>query len=176
MSERRSRVPVKAGFFTVPDDPGEPPRLLGSRCDDCGEHFFPRRAVCAKCGARDRMRTKRLANEGTLHTYSIVHRSFPGVAVPYVSAVVDLTGGGSLAPGPFVAAVTANPLTTVMTWDVYIAAAAASLWMVADARRRGLRGAWIHVALTFAVGLAFAFPLYLARRERLDVQAAGRVR
>src|SRR5689334_23852397 len=32
----------------------------------------------------------------TLYAYSIVHRSFPGVAVPYVSAIVDLDGGGSL--------------------------------------------------------------------------------
>jgi uncharacterized OB-fold protein len=31
-----------------------------------------------------------------LYAYSIVHRSFPGVAVPYVSAIVDLTGGGTV--------------------------------------------------------------------------------
>ena len=28
--------------------------------------------------------------------YSIVHRSFPGVEVPYVSAIVDLEGGGTV--------------------------------------------------------------------------------
>jgi uncharacterized OB-fold protein len=42
------------------------------------------------------METRRLSNEGTLYAYSIVHRSFPGVAVPYVSAIVDLEGGGSV--------------------------------------------------------------------------------
>jgi uncharacterized OB-fold protein len=42
------------------------------------------------------MQTKRLSNRGTLYAFSIVHRSFPGVAVPYVSAVVDLDGGGSI--------------------------------------------------------------------------------
>jgi len=47
-----TRVPVKTGYFTVPEDPATPPRLLGTRCDDCGEHFFPRRAVCAKCLSR----------------------------------------------------------------------------------------------------------------------------
>src|SRR5712691_7210312 len=31
MNGQRTRVPVKAGYFTVPDDPAEPPRLLGSR-------------------------------------------------------------------------------------------------------------------------------------------------
>src|SRR5438034_1368021 len=49
MDGRGARVAVKPGYFTVPDDPAEPPRLLGSRCLDCGEHFFPRRAICAKC-------------------------------------------------------------------------------------------------------------------------------
>src|SRR6059036_2585182 len=49
MNGQRTRVPVKPGYFTVPDDPAEPPRLLGSRCVDCGEHFFPRRAICARC-------------------------------------------------------------------------------------------------------------------------------
>jgi uncharacterized OB-fold protein len=43
------RVPIEAGFFTIPDDRSEPPRLLGSRCQACAETFFPRRLVCAKC-------------------------------------------------------------------------------------------------------------------------------
>jgi uncharacterized OB-fold protein len=33
------------------------------------------------------------ANSGKLYSYSIVHRSFPGIDVPYVSAVVDLDDG-----------------------------------------------------------------------------------
>ena len=43
------RVPIEEGFFTIPQDPSEAPRLLGSRCRSCGEVFFPRREVCAKC-------------------------------------------------------------------------------------------------------------------------------
>jgi uncharacterized OB-fold protein len=42
------------------------------------------------------MQTKRLSKHGTLYAFSIVHRSLPGVAVPYVSAIVDLDGGGCL--------------------------------------------------------------------------------
>jgi len=38
----------------------------------------------------------RLADQGELYVYSIVHRSFPGVQVPYVSAIVDLKGGGTV--------------------------------------------------------------------------------
>jgi len=68
----RPRVPIKAGYFTVPDDPAEPPRLLGSRCEDCGEHFFPRRAVCAKC-LSERTADVLLGPRGTVYSYTFVH-------------------------------------------------------------------------------------------------------
>jgi uncharacterized OB-fold protein len=71
MSAKR-RVPVKAGYFTVPDDPGQPPKLLGTRCNDCGEHFFPRRAICAKCLSR-RTADVELGPRGTLYSYTFVH-------------------------------------------------------------------------------------------------------
>jgi uncharacterized OB-fold protein len=72
------------------------PYLQGSVCKRCDTTFLGPRAVCSKCGARDEMVHKRLSHHGTLYTFTIVHRSFPGVAVPYVSAVVDLEGGGSV--------------------------------------------------------------------------------
>ena len=31
-----------------------------------------------------------------MYSYSIVHRSFPGIEVPYISAIVDLDGGGTV--------------------------------------------------------------------------------
>jgi uncharacterized protein len=81
-------------FLKIPTEGA--PYLEGSVCQRCDTTFLGQRAVCSKCGARDQMETKRLSNEGTLYAYSIVHRSFPGVAVPYVSAIVDLEGGGSI--------------------------------------------------------------------------------
>lgn len=67
-----SRVAIEPGFFTMPDDPAEAPRLLGSRCAACGEHFFPRRVVCAKClevGCDD----VELGPDGTLWTWTYVY-------------------------------------------------------------------------------------------------------
>jgi uncharacterized OB-fold protein len=67
-----ARVPIEDGYFTVPDDPAEAPRLLGSRCGACGEHFFPRRLVCAKClaeGCEDVL----LGPRGRLWTWTYVH-------------------------------------------------------------------------------------------------------
>jgi uncharacterized OB-fold protein len=69
------RVPIEAGFFTIPDDPDQAdasPMLLGSRCPACGEHFFPRRFVCAQClheGCED----VELGPTGRLWTWTYVH-------------------------------------------------------------------------------------------------------
>ncbi len=81
-------------FLKIPDE-GEP-YLESTRCTKCGAHFLGERSVCASCGARDQMEPARLANQGELYVYSIVHRSFPGVETPYVSAIVDLEGGGTV--------------------------------------------------------------------------------
>jgi len=81
-------------FLKIPEK-GEP-YLEGQRCRECAAIFLGTRDACSKCGARGRFEAKRLANEGTLYVYSIVHRSFPGIEVPYISAIVDLDGGGTL--------------------------------------------------------------------------------
>ena len=67
-----ARVPIEEGFFTIPEDVGQSPRLLGSRCRACGEHFFPRRVVCARCLAQGTDEIL-LGPRGTLHTYTYVH-------------------------------------------------------------------------------------------------------
>ena len=81
-------------FLKIPEQ-GEP-YLEGQRCKECGAIFLGERDSCSKCGARGRLEPKRLANQGTLYVYSIVHRSFPGIEVPYISAIVDLEGGGTV--------------------------------------------------------------------------------
>ena len=68
----RPRQPIKPGFFTVPDDPAQAPKLLGTRCDTCGEYFYPRRAVCAKCMSRKTSEVE-LDARGTLYSYTFVH-------------------------------------------------------------------------------------------------------
>ena len=70
--------------------------LSGLKCKDCNSIFLEERSSCGKCFARDCFVELKLANTGKLYSYSIVHRSFPGVDVPYVSAIVDLDGGGTV--------------------------------------------------------------------------------
>jgi uncharacterized OB-fold protein len=81
-------------FLKIPEQ-GEP-YLEGQRCKECAAIYLGTRDACSKCGTRGRFEAKQLATKGSLYVYSIVHRSFPGIEVPYVSAIVDLEGGGTL--------------------------------------------------------------------------------
>lgn len=81
-------------YLKIPDD-GDP-YLEGHKCGSCGAMFLGERKVCSKCGARDQMQAVTLSNRGKLYSYSIVYRSFPGIDVPYISAVIDLDDGATL--------------------------------------------------------------------------------
>jgi uncharacterized protein len=72
------------------------PYLEGHACRACGAIFLGERDTCSKCGKHGAIEAKKLSNHGSLYVYSIVCRSFPGIEVPYVSAVVDLEGGGTV--------------------------------------------------------------------------------
>jgi uncharacterized protein len=72
------------------------PYLRGARCGACGMVLPGAPFTCPSCGERDALQPMRLAETGELHTFTIVHRSFPGVATPFIAAAVDLDGGGSL--------------------------------------------------------------------------------
>ena len=74
------------------NDKGEP-YLQGARCTDCGQTYLGERDHCAKCSARDCMAAVDLGTSGRLYNYTIVYRSYPGIKVPFVSAVVDLDSG-----------------------------------------------------------------------------------
>jgi uncharacterized protein len=71
-----------------------------------GALYFDRRNADAKGGGTE-FRRKRLGDTGTVRSFTIVHRAVPGVPTPYVSAIVDLDGGGvvktnllNIAPDP----------------------------------------------------------------------------
>ena len=102
MSEARPRVPIEPGFFTIPSNAAEAPRLLGSRCRACGEHFFPPREICAKClhiGTDPVL----LGPHGTLYTYTWVH--FPLFGSKRADAGGYGVGQVDLPDGPRVQAV-----------------------------------------------------------------------
>ena len=81
-------------YLKIPED--EEPYLEGHKCSKCGSVFLGERNVCSNCFSRDTMEPIKLSNKGKLYSYSIVFRSFPGIDVPYISAIVDLEGGGTV--------------------------------------------------------------------------------
>ncbi len=95
MAEETAAGPLPVVPFLKIPEAGDP-YLEGHRCKQCEAVFLGERSVCASCGAREELSPFKLSNQGELYVYSIVHRSFPGVEVPYVSAVVDLEGGGTV--------------------------------------------------------------------------------
>ena len=69
--------------------------LEAAECSGCGALYLDRRNACARCGKREFGR-RRLSNDGVVRSFSIIHRAAPGVPAPFVSAVVDLEGGGKV--------------------------------------------------------------------------------
>jgi uncharacterized membrane protein len=58
-----------------------------------------------------------------------------------------------------------NSVTTAITIDIYICAGIFSVWAWREAGSLGMKNVWVYVVLAFGIGLAFAFPLFLATRE-----------
>ncbi|HEX7781918.1 MAG TPA: OB-fold domain-containing protein [Sphingobium sp.] len=72
------------------------PSIEGFRCGDCGGVFAEQTMACRRCASRNAPQAFRAVESGRLYSWSVVHRSYPGIAVPFVSAIVDLDDGLTL--------------------------------------------------------------------------------
>jgi uncharacterized protein len=90
MTTSAAQIPMVSYLVLSGDGP---PHLVAQRCTSCGATFFDRRNACASCG-KLKFETVPLQNTGMLRSYTIVHRAAPNVSAPYVSAVIELDGGG----------------------------------------------------------------------------------
>jgi len=72
------------------------PWIEGFRCGDCGAVVTEQTLACRRCASRRAPEGFRAAETGRLYSWSVVHRSYPGIAVPFVSAIVDLDDGLTL--------------------------------------------------------------------------------
>ncbi len=66
------------------------------RCGNCGAVLLGATMACRSCGCRDRLESFRAEQTGKVFSWTVVHRSYPGIAVPFVSAIVDLDDGLTL--------------------------------------------------------------------------------
>ncbi|MFC2065673.1 Zn-ribbon domain-containing OB-fold protein [Chloroflexota bacterium] len=49
----KKQVPIENGLFTLPSSKSDEPNLIGSKCRNCGEVFFPRQVICSNCSGED---------------------------------------------------------------------------------------------------------------------------
>ena len=95
-------------------------------------------------------------------------------AIVYLSvAVIGLVGtayfnitGFTSGGGNFFAAWFANPAVSSLSVDLLATASAASIFIIIEGRRLGMRLPWLYVLGSFVTAVAFVFPLFLAMRER----------
>ena len=91
MDSPTRQIPVVEGVFTWPSDD---PRLIGSNCRTCGEHFFPKVKSCQNpdCPDKSGVEDVLLSKTGKLWSYTIQHYAPP---LPYrgpVPLIIGLVG------------------------------------------------------------------------------------
>ena len=69
--------------------------LMGTRCQNCGNTYFPLRNICPKCRRHGKPSTVRFSGKGEVFTYTVVR--FPSedfkIYAPYVVGIVQLDEG-----------------------------------------------------------------------------------
>jgi Terpene cyclase DEP1 len=85
-----------------------------------------------------------------------------GTAIYNIQGALNPMGG----PGTIASTLFGNPLSASLSIDLLVAASAASIFMILEGRRLGMRLPWLYVVGSFVTAIAFTFPLFLAMRER----------
>lgn len=62
--------------------------------------------------------------------------------------------------------VTSGPAVSSITIDLLVIAIAGAVFIIIEARRIGMRRGWLYVVISGVTAFAFAFPLFLAMRQR----------
>ena len=92
----QSAVSPRPGHKAIRLAPDGSAFVEGFRCGACGAVFPEPTMACRACADRARPQAFRATETGKLYSWSVVHRSYPGIAVPFVSAIVDLDDGLTL--------------------------------------------------------------------------------
>jgi uncharacterized OB-fold protein len=69
-------------------------RLFGSRCNQCGQAYFPSRRNCPRCLDDKFIEQILLSDQGNLQTFVVASVAPPGYSVPHAQGYIDLPGNG----------------------------------------------------------------------------------
>jgi uncharacterized protein len=87
-----ARVPIREGLFVEADGRAQ---LIGSRCRETGEVFFPREAMNPRTMVDGTLEDHAFDGAGRLVAWTVVARGMPGFDSPYALATVQLDAGPS---------------------------------------------------------------------------------
>ncbi len=91
--------------------------------------------------------------------------SVAGFLLPILCFSLHFSRRGETAWSEFFAAPFATWIISGFTWDLLITATAATVWMKSESSRLKMTGFGWHFLAIFAVGICFALPTFLFRRE-----------
>lgn len=89
-SSAASLSPAKR-YIRIGDN--DQPWVAGFRCPDCAGVAIDQTMACRHCFSRNAAVEFQASDIGRVHTFTEVRRSYPGIAVPFISVVVDLDDG-----------------------------------------------------------------------------------
>ena len=90
----------------------------------------------------------------------------PGAVLTWYYNLEYIEQAGEFTVQGFIAGGFANPAAASLSVDLLIVGLAVSIFIVVEARRLGMRFAWLYLLLSINIALAFACPLFLWLRER----------
>lgn len=72
--------------------------LIGSRCSNCGEHYYPPRPICPVCRRSGKIGEYKFSGAGKVVTYTVIYTSSDDfdMQTPYVLAIIQLEEGPKL--------------------------------------------------------------------------------
>lgn len=72
--------------------------LIGTKCEKCGEYYYPPRNMCPRCRRNGRIVPFKFKGNGEVLTYTIVHSAAKDFAMhtPYILAIIKLDEGPRL--------------------------------------------------------------------------------
>jgi hypothetical protein len=164
--ERRREHPEPTRVGSLPGRPRAP---------------LPKRRAGFECVEFDGTRVSGWGHNGVMTRQSTITRHWnPRAIIFLVLAIVGLIGtwtynmfaiierrdffGDWFGSGPAVGS---------LTMDLLIMAVAASVLMVIEGRRLGMKHVWAYIVFAGLTAIAFTFPLFLANRERRLQQLAS---
>ncbi|AKB83646.1 conserved protein associated with acetyl-CoA C-acyltransferase [Methanosarcina barkeri 3] len=72
--------------------------LEGTRCNECGEYFYPPRNFCVNCRRVGHIEPYKFKGTGEIISYTVIHTAAEGFEdqTPYILAIIELDEGPRL--------------------------------------------------------------------------------